>query len=349
MADVVVGVSHQLLDTRRALLVGSIPGTDAADAMRLAVDRLGPDLDFMPDGETGERRDWIKSMLDGFREHPRFETVRDGDWSDYDTTPRFRVRPGERLYGAALDLGIVAAARASLPVFRELRPAATFQVGIPGALDLAMFTFGPAGMMRHAGVFAEALSLTMHEVHALAGGEVLFQIEIPAEMILLARSPRPARKALARLLADRVAALALGAPAGARFGVHLCLGDLNHRALGRLGDAGPLVQLANALAARWPSTRPLHYVHAPLAAAVAPPVDDPAFYRPLSGLRLGGARFVAGYAHERQDLATQLRIRGYVEDAVGGATDVSTSCGLGRRNRADAIAAMDRIRELTRS
>ena len=333
---------------RRAHLVGSIPAADAGEAMGLAVDRLGARLDHLPDGETGERRNWIGSLIDGFQHHPAFEIVRKGDSSDYDATPRYRVRAGERLYGAALDLGIAAAARASLPVYRARRAEAGqgFQVGIPGAIDLAMFTFGPAGVPRYSGRFAEALAGAMHEVHALVGQDVLFQVEIPAEQVLLTRAPRPARKALAGVLARRVADLVLGAPAGARFGVHLCLGDLNHRALGRMGDAEPFVLLANALAERWPASRPLEYVHAPLAAAVEPPVDDARFYRPLRDLRLGGARLVAGYAHEGQDLAVQRRIRGYVEDAVGRPVDVSTSCGLGRRDRAAAVAAMDRIGEL---
>lgn len=333
---------------RRAHLVGSIPMADAGEAMRVAVERFGPRLDQLPDGETGERRNWIVHVIDGLQRHPAFELVRTGDWSSYDATPRYRVRAGERLYGAALDLGIAAAARASLPVYRAQRVSAEqgFQVGIPGAIDLAMSAFGPAGPVRYAGQFAEALAGAMREVHALGGDDVLFQVEIPAELVLLIRAPRPARKALARVLAGRVAALALGAPAGARFGVHLCLGDLRHRALGRMDDAEPLVQLANALAERWPATRPLQYVHAPLAAAVDPPVDDARFYRPLRDLRLRGARLVAGYAHEGQDLAAQRRIRGYVEDAAGGTVDVSTSCGLGRRDRSGALAAMDRIGEL---
>jgi len=35
---------------RRAHLVGSIPAVTAAKAMRLAVERLGPELDYLPDG-----------------------------------------------------------------------------------------------------------------------------------------------------------------------------------------------------------------------------------------------------------------------------------------------------------
>lgn len=278
---------------RRAHLVGSIPAVSAAEAMRLAVKRLGPELDYLPDGETGVRRNWVIGMIEGFRTHNDLRLVKDGDWSDYDKTPRFGLQPGHRLYGAALNLG--------------------------------MFTFGPSGPVRHLRPFTEALAATMYQVRALFGDDVLFQIEVPVESVVLARAPSGLRPAVAGLLARRIAALAQGAPAGSQFGLHLCLGDMNHRALGRLTDASPLVLLANAVTSRWPAGRPLRYVHAPLAAADDPPPASQAFYRPLAGLKLGhGVRFVAGFAHEDQDAATQFRIRELIEGAVGRPVDVST-------------------------
>jgi hypothetical protein len=340
---------------RRAHLVGSIPAASAPEAMRLAVQRLGPDLGYLPDGETGVRRNWVIGMIDGFRSHPDLRLVKDGDWSGYDKTPRFTLQRGHRLYGAALDLGIAAAARAAMSEFDTLRagladdtqPGPLFLVGIPGDVDLAMFTFGPSGPVRHLRPFTEALAATMHQTRALFGDDVVFQIEVPVESVMLARAPSGLRPAVAGLLARRIAALAQGAPAGSQFGLHLCLGDMNHRALGRLPDASPLVLLANAVASRWPAGRPLRYVHAPLAAADDPPPASPDFYRPLAGLKLGhGVRFVAGFAHEDQDAAIQFRIRAMIEGAVGHPVDVSTSCGLGRREPGAALAAMDRIKLL---
>jgi hypothetical protein len=337
---------------RRAHLVGSIPAANAAEAMRTAVKRLGPDLDYLPDGETGDRRNWVIPMIDGFRTHPDLRLAKEGDWSDYDKTPRFVVRSGHRLYGAALDLGIAAAARAAMAEFDTIRAAMAdggprFQVGIPGDVDLAMFTFGPIGPVRHLRPFTEALATTMHQTYKLFGDDALFQIEVPVEQVVVARAPSRLRPVLAGLLARRIAALAQGAPEGARFGVHLCLGDMNHRALGQLSDASPLVLLANAVAERWPGRRPLQYVHAPLAAAGNPPAEVPGFYRPLTGLKLGpDVRFIAGFAHEDQDAATQFQIRDMIENAVGHPVDISNSCGLGRREPAAAAAAMDRIKLL---
>jgi hypothetical protein len=323
--------------------------------MRLAVERLGQDLDALPDGETGERRNWVISMIERFRDHPDLRLAKQGDWSDYDKTPRFALRPGHRLYGAALDLGISAAARAAMPEFYTLRATMDqtsqgrprFQIGIPGDLDLALFTFGPSGPVRHLRPFTEALAIVMHQTSKLYGDDVLFQIEVPVELVLLARAPSRLRPALAGLLARRIAALAQGAPEGARFGIHLCLGDMNHQALGRISDASPLVLLANAVVNRWPAQRPLEYVHAPLAAADNPPSEQGAFYAPLAELELGPqVRFIAGFAHEDQDVATQFWIRDMIEGAVGHPVDISTSCGLGRRELDAALAAMDRIKVL---
>ena len=52
-----------------------------------------------------------------------------------------------------------------------------------------MFTFGPVGPVRHRRPFGEALATTMHEVSALYGDDVVYQIEIPAEVVVLTRTP----------------------------------------------------------------------------------------------------------------------------------------------------------------
>jgi hypothetical protein len=339
---------------RRAHLVGSIPGKNAAEAMRLAVDRLGPELPCLPDGETGDRRNWVLSMIEEFRANPDVRLVKDGTWSDYDDMPRFGVRPGHRLDAKSINLGIAPAAMRAKPEFDELRQelasGARFQVGIPSDLDLALFTFGPAGPLRHRRPFTEALAATMREVHGSYADNVVFQIEVPAELVFVAKTPGPARSAIAVPLSRGIVALARSAPPGARFGIHLCLGDFHHRALAKLTDASAITVLANAIASRWPQGWPLEYVHLPLAAAEDPPATEAAFYAPLAGLRLPpGTRLVAGFAHEGQDLATQIKIRQYIEDAVGHPVDISTSCGLGRRDPEIARAAIDRIKVLLSS
>lgn len=337
---------------REAHLLGSLPGPTPAAAMATALDILGPYLRSLPDGETGSRRNWIVSIVDGLRAHPDLELRKEGDWSDYDRTPQLRIRKGRRLYGAALDFGHVAAVRESFPAFQEVtaaagRPDLAFQEGVPGDFDLAMFTLGPAGALRSRRAFTEASLSEIRDVAAVAGPSTLFQIEVPVELVLLAKAPAAARPALAKLLGRGVSALAAGTAEGTRFAVHLCLGDMNNRAFGTMTDVSPLVLLANAVLATWPAGRPLEVLHAPFAAADSPATTDPAFYAPLTGLHLpAGVRFAAGFAHEAQAPTDQRQIRTVIEDLLGREVVISAACGLGRRTEPAARAVLERTAEL---
>src|SRR5687767_5173131 len=106
---------------RIAHLVGSIPLESAEAAMNAGLERLGPNLRWLPDGETGERTNWIMSIIESLREHPDLEIKREGDWSDYDKTPVFRVRDGHTLTGDSLDFGQAAAFKDNYPTFTKLR------------------------------------------------------------------------------------------------------------------------------------------------------------------------------------------------------------------------------------
>jgi hypothetical protein len=165
----------------------------------------------------------------------------------------------------------------------------------------------------------------------------------------VARVPPALQPAMAAYLARGLTDLVAVAPEGARVGVHLCLGDMNHRALGRMRDVRPLVHLANAIAGRWPAGRHFEYVHAPLAAAVKPPVNQRRFYQPLERLRLAASvPLVAGFVHERLSLdanrTLDRHLRGLLDREVG----VATSCGLGRRDRESARQTMDLAAALCR-
>jgi hypothetical protein len=341
-----------VVTTRDAHLVGSLPGPTPAVAMATALEILGPSLRSLPDGETGDRRNWIISIVEGLRAHPDLELAKAGDWSDYDKVPRLKVGRGHKLYGASLNFGHAAAVADSFPEFEKARavaglPDLAFQEGVPGDFDLAMFTLGPLGALRHRRAFTEATLMEMGDVKAVTGPAALFQIEVPVELVLLAKAPAPIRPLLAKVLARTVTGLAAGAPEGTRFAVHLCLGDMNNRAFGTMGDVGPLVLLANAIVSTWPTGRALELVHAPFAAADQPATTDRIFYAPLSELQLPArVRFAAGFAHEAQSLGDQRTIRSIIEDRLGRQVAIASACGLGRRSEAAGRAVLERTAEL---
>ena len=337
---------------RSAHLVGSLPGGTARQAMSTALDIVGPYLRSLPDGETGARRNWVISIVEGLRENPALEVRRDGDWSDYDKTPQLRIRNGHRLYGANLDFGHVEAVQDSYPEFQKLRsehgnPELVFQQGVPGDFDLAMFTLGMAGALRHRRPFTESTLREVHGVRAISGPGTIFQIEVPVELVLLAKAPPRVRPRLAKVLSRSITGLAAASPPGTRFAVHLCLGDMNNRAFGTMRDVSPLVLLANAITSTWPAGHPLEVLHAPFAAADNPATTTANFYEPLAELRLpAGVRFAAGFVHEAQQLGRQRQIRDLIESRLAREVMIAAACGLGRRDEPTGRANLERTAEL---
>lgn len=336
------------------MLVGSIPAPDAKAAMDLAAGSLGPYLHWLPDGETGPRSRWIVNVIENLRAHPAFRVVKEGSWSSYEDRPEFRLRRDVPLDPATLDLGTAAAYRESRPAFDAVRtavgrPDLRFQVGLPSAFDLALFALGPRGALRHRKPFRDALAAQVAAIAATAD-DVVFQVEIPAELVFAVKAPGPLRPLVAARMARFAVEVAAAAPAGTTWGIHLCLGDLGHKALAGMKSAAPLTILANAIAQRWPAGRTLAYVHLPMCEGDHPASTDPAFYAPLAGLKLPvGCRVAAGFVHEsaaKDDLVATL---GLIEGALGRRVDVAASCGLGRRSPEDAAAVLDRSRILCES
>lgn len=342
--------------TRAAHLVGSTPFRDADEALDIFFERLGPLLRTVPDGETGERQNWIMGLLDSFAQHPDLEIARPGDWSDYDKTPRYRVRKGHRLTSERLDLGYLRHFSESWPRYQARRAAANgalapglrFQVGVPGDLDLAAFTFGnPLLALRHRSAFRNATLRDIRAIHAQAGDQVVYQLELAFEQIVLTTVPAALVRPAAAFFGAGVARLVGGAPAGSRWGMHLCLGDMNHRSMGRLDDVRRIVALSNAITDRWPAGRHLDFMHVPLAAAVEPPPAELSFYAPLARLRLPAeTRFIGGFVHEDRTLTEQRALLAELDRLLGRPVDVACSCGLGRRDRETAIATIERAAQL---
>ena len=327
---------------RRAHLVGSLPGANAAEAMEAALSRLAPYLLTLSDGETGARSGWIGACIRNMAGNPDVELVAQGrgDFSSYEDVPQYRLREGAALDAANVEacLPYERAFAESYPTFVDLRakygrPDLPFQVGIPGQLDLSVDTFGfEVGFDPR--YYQASLEATVSQVRkiAAAGGDVVFQLETPVALIAVASGDDAAAEGTARHIAGLTVQLPAAVPDGTRFGVHLCLGDLNHKSLANMRDVTPAVVVANELAAAWPTGRPLEFIHVPFPAAEEPPSFDPAFYEPLSRLDIPhSVRFIAGCIHESLSSDKQVALLRMIEDKLGREVDVAAACGLGRR------------------
>ncbi len=322
---------------RSVHLVGSLPAASTGDALTWATGILGNTIGpCMPDGETGERSDWVNRLVENLRTHPDLELMRDGEWTGYTDTPAFRVKKGRKL--RSIDLDYFAEFEKSWQAYQDLVHGSgrRFQIGIPGHLDVAAIAFGfnlPVAL-RNLAPFRDATIREIAAIWAKAAGLAVFQLEVPIELIMLSKLPNPARPAAAKRFAREILRVVEAAPRDSRFGLHLCLGDLNNESMGEPSDAGPLVVLANALMAAWPTGRVLEFLHVPLAHGSKPPTMDPDYYAPLSELWIPDhVRFIGGFIHEKSLIKDLVLIRDQIEFNLGRQIDVGASCGLGRRTR----------------
>lgn len=339
---------------RKIHLVGTVPAGSTAEALRLVHDTIGDRVtDWLPDGETGDRKDWIARLVTNLANHPDLELAKDGDWSDYESTPGFKVKKGHEF--TSVDLDYFEHFEASWPEFQRARtemgrPDLSFQIGIPGPLDVAFAAFGfkPLTSFKELKPFEDATVNEIEKIHAVAGDDLVFQLEVPIEVEMVNRMPSAVRSVGAAILAKRVLRVIERSPASTRWGFHLCVGDMNNESFSKLRDARPIVVFANALASRFPKDRRLEFVHLPLAHGSIPPTTDQRFYGPLMDLDLPeDVRLIAGYAHERQGLEEQEKVREIIEVMMGDRVDVAASCGLGRRDVEAATANLERSRDLS--
>jgi hypothetical protein len=340
------------LAARHLHFVGSLPQfADPVAALLWQLNDLRGQVRRLTAGETGARLRWFVPLVKELMQLPQIRVVRSGDWTGYDDTDRLSVYAGGKLQPDDIPVRLAEYARSELATLESVGMPATrdlpLQVGVPGYFDMALFIFGPLGVIRHAHAFRDAVSHQISDLYDVAGDRVVFQLEVPAALVAVSSTPKPLRSAAAKLMARLVTRQVARAPRGSRFGLHLCLGDLGHRPLKLPETADPQVRLANALCEHWPQGRTLDYVHLPLSGGDKPPVTTPKYYLPLHRLTVPrDVVVIAGIAHEKQAPDDQRVVRDLVEKALGRSIDIATACGLGRRTPEQAERAVQSMQAL---
>ncbi|MFI9816320.1 hypothetical protein [Saccharothrix variisporea] len=322
-------------------LVGSLPRPlcdDPATAMDWFLGHRGDaELTALPCDRDPR---WIIDWLDRLVEVPALEQVRAGDSGCYETMPYYRLRPGHRLQPGDVASGLPARVAAAFSAW-EARggcPPLRVQVGVPNALDLALFAFGSAeAAQEHLPVFQAAVVGEVAEIAARWGDRVQFQLETPVVLVSYHLTGREGWPALTGRLVGQVAEVLAAVPQG-RWVLHLCYGDLGHRPVFAPTDLDAAVTFLNALADHQQSHRlPMPTVHLPVTTGDAAPPTDPAFFAALGGLR-HGVEVIAGVVAEAHPQESRAALD-LLEDALGRpVAGVAAACGYGRRTP-DAAAA----------
>lgn len=352
------------MTNRSTLLVGSMPFENEEQCMRRALEMLGPQLFSLPDGEIGEksaqfpegnRIAWVMSAIEVLTaDRDSWKVVResvrgpDGMPIDYDHLPQLKPKRSTSELPQHVRLGYDRFFERSYPLFKELRreyeqPHLKFQLGIPTGLAMGFAFASKLDWLRYTSAFNTVLAREVNQALAQAGDDLIVQLELPPEVYAAYLLPKPLHRLALRSVLDLVGKIT----PGAQIGLHLCLGDLRNEAVVHPKTLDKLVAFSNRLAAAWPATHRLVYVHYPFAEGAVPPRLEADYYRPLGDIRLPtGTRFVAGFVHEGLSLDDNKRVLAAIEQARGQTVDLAASCGLGRRTPAQAEQVLDLTRTL---
>ena len=336
------------MPSRNVHLVGSVPLANAHEVFVTVSAALGPRLLRIPDGETGERIDWIAHLEPLFANHPALEKS-DEVFRLHPTAPgrtRYRLKPGASEAGVTFgNLFYADVAIRSYQDFARLKqqgkiPAhCRFQVDLVPAHSV-IWLFLQDNLHRvFDPIYNDAVRREIDKLaEAIPHEELAIQFDVASAVF--ARLQRNEPNAYGRNKDEMLEAfgailgkLADHVPGDIELLFHFCYGDSNHRHVVEPIDMGDMVDLANRLAGG--INRSIELIHMPVPRDRA----DDAYFAPLTRLKLKpGTQLCLGLVHYTDGIAgTRLRLataEKYVKNF-----SIATECGFGRRPR-DTISEL---------
>jgi hypothetical protein len=325
---------------RNVHLVGSVPLGNAHDVFVAMSTALGARLRRIPDGETGERSDWIAHLEPIFAEHPALEKS-DEVFRPHATAPgrtRYRLRAGAAAKDVTFgNLSYADIALQSYEVFARLKqqgtipPHCRFQVDLVPAHSV-IWLFLQDDLHRELDpVYNDAVRREIDKLaRAIPHDQLAIQFDVASAVFARLQRNEPSAygrnkeemlETFGKILVD----LADCVPAGIELMFHFCYGDSNHRHVVEPVDMGDMVDLANHLSSE--IVRPIELIHMPV------PRDrsDDAYFEPLRRLKLAPAtQLCLGLVHHTDGLAGTRRRLATAEKYVQNFA-IATECGFGRR------------------
>jgi methionine synthase II (cobalamin-independent) len=335
-------------------LTGSINVPSTQDAFRLVGERLQPGVTRVPDGEPGDRANWVLVQADHFRANPTLDVVEG----------RARIRAGQQVSFEPIDYHTAAAQ--SYTEFRAAReagvlaPESRFLVSIATPFNAVNSFVEFDSQVEVAFAYEQALRRSVEAIQeAIPPADLAVQWDLPTELATVEGwfpnpygGVEPIFAATARV-ADWV-------HADAELTFHLCYGDSKFGASPFMGepadaaaaerggrhvlprDASAIVTLANGL-----SRHVNRRIDAIQAATVAAWTKR-AHWQPLADLALEPqTEIFLGLLHAEDGVAG-ARARIALASQFLPEFGLSTECGLGRHSAEQLEAVLRAWAELAR-
>jgi hypothetical protein len=326
---------------RDIYLVGSVPLQNAEQVFETVGAAFGPRIKRIPDGETGERSDWITWLEPAFADNPAFE--KSGEFFRIHEKgtgrERYRLKPGVRAQDVRFDnLFYTDIAKASYAAFKRAKQAGKIADGTKFQVDLV-----PAHSViwlflvdeLHAVIDPIYNAAVKREIDKIAAAlphdELAIQFDVASavfarlernEASSYGRTKAETQETFSNILID----LGNHVPADIDLLYHLCYGDSGHRHVVEPTDMGDMVDFANRLSRR--IARGVQLIHLP----VPRNRTDDAYFAPLGNLALQGeTELCLGLVHYTDGVEGTSR-RLAVARKYAPRFSVATECGFGRRD-----------------
>jgi hypothetical protein len=327
--------------SRDIYLVGSVPLQNPEQVFEVIGAAFGSRIKRIPDGETGERSDWITWLEPAFAANPAFE--KSGEFfrvHDKGTgRERYRLRPGVRPQDVRFDnLFYADIAKASYAAFKEIKGAGKipkftkFQVDLVPAHSVIWLFLTDELHAVIDPIYNAALKREVDKIAAsIPHDELAIQFDVASavfarlernEASSYGRTKAEMQESFSQILID----LGNHVPNGIDLLYHLCYGDSGHRHVVEPTDMGDMVEFANRLSRRM--ARTVQLIHMPVPrgrtdGAYFEPLKDLAL-RPETELCLGLVHYTDGVEGARKRLVVA---RKHVPRF-----SIATECGFGRRD-----------------
>jgi hypothetical protein len=329
--------------SRNVYLVGSVPMASAGEVFEKVSAALGTRIKRLPDGETGERGDWISWLEPVFSKHSAFQ--KSGEFFRVHATgtgrERYTLKPGIRPQDVRFDnLFYADIAEQSHAEFRRLKvagkipPGTKFQVDLVPAHSVIWLFLVDALHAPIDPIYNDALKREIDKIAAIIPHDEL-AIQFDVASAVFARLERNEASSYGRTKAEMqetfgniLVTLGDRVPDDVDLLYHLCYGDSGHKHVVEPTDMNDMVDFANRVARQ--IKRPVQLIHMP----VPRNRSDDAYFAPLQRLELrretelcrGLVHHTDGVGGTKQRLETAKRHASHFS--------IATECGFGRRDPA---------------
>ncbi|KAI1377944.1 hypothetical protein F4677DRAFT_30842 [Hypoxylon crocopeplum] len=339
------------------LMVGSVPGASPEEVFTRLTTALPGRLQAVPDGETGERWNYIGWQIQRFPLVARRNELGGIPLSE-SGPPTFTLADIEP---TAYD----EVALSSYADFKRLRQQniipsnVRFQIALPSPYSVMTGHLKTELNSAIEPLYEQRFADTIDRIVAdIPHDDMVIQWDLCFEMTALEfdrgrltdtwhqpyfSSPGGVLQGLV----DRVVRLCERIPQDIKLAFHLCYGDLRHKHFIEPQDTSLLVELANALLARENLGPRTEWIHLPVPKGRT----DSDYFSPLTGLKLdiSGLKpphIYLGVVHANDEAGTKKRIE-TAQATVPFHFGVATECGLGRTPPEEVDSILRICKEVT--